>query len=467
MPFNDQFEKSIRQRFADARMEPSTELWERLEKQLPVPPTKNRIIPFWLPPAIISIAAAIVLFLYIGRPASKVKATHDQVVPQIATTTSPSANEQSTTIPFIEVNEDAVRESGPEPEKTINSVTPRADKPSRNVVQFASRENSEAASNDNTFEVPVNIDLFHKVNLPEVTPVKTSTLDLVATVAKPTLRINTDQIDWSINPLLQKVERHNKPGKKGMLAFFASGRVNKTGLSKEEILVTPNPIVGSNQGYGYTTEFLPVQKNIFPQWASGIEAGAELFFSDHVSMQTGIGISRYRQDFIIGSALADDAAFLETPLGVDPMDPGTINIRPASQVVEANSLEHTSLTIPLGVNVYAGNQKHAVAFNAAVEYQALLTSGSPSLKRAEYDFQTLATTGAVDLREASVDNTLLKNRAITGRVGIRYQHKVGKGMYLFAGPLASYGISPVYSSDSNIDQSKLGLGFEMGVRFQH
>ena len=224
-----------------------------------------------------------------------------------------------------------------------------------------------------------------------------------------------------------------------------------------------NDAFGTNQAGAFEARELPVQRNKYPQWMYSQQIGAEFFVGDRVSLQSGLGITRYSQEAItITGAQEDNLGFVRLTTGVDP---ATLDEAALTQSIGANRLEHTALDIPLDVNVYAGNARRSLAFSAGMSYHPVVKSSTQMLKRAEYDLAS--TVPNQRIQEATTENILLNPYALTSRLGLRLQQRIGKNVSLYGGPSVSYALAPAYASLSGIDQSRMGLGLEMGVKWQH
>jgi hypothetical protein len=457
MPYNDQFEENIRRRFANARMEPSPDLWKKLETQLPTQ-TRKRVIPFWKSMGLLAIAATLALLAYsaIAPPVSGTVAIPEDQIAQNNQPEIPLVSEHTL------VPEDRIAVED-EPQKLLDKV---ADDPKKIIPGNKTylEVQSHAKSEEHILGPVMHNPMKHyvKVKLPVLSRVSPEAASFSVNTPIPELSIPETQ--FGINNMAFRDDDKSK--RKGLFAFFAQGDTRRSGLGKEEVAfvsgVRPTGVQG---GYNLIGVDLPVQKNVYPQWVSSATVGAELFLGENISMHTGLGVSRFTQSapFTTNSnaRYLDAVESLEFSNAIDPV------LIPEYQQVNANQLEHTALNIPLGFSLYAGNNKRAVALKAELAYQPVISSTYNTLNRASYDLEALAATGQANLAQNQVENDLLNPHAIRANLGIRLEHRLGKRIQLFGGPSLSYNVSPAYtSSKPDFDQNNLGLGFEMGLKWQ-
>ncbi|MFK7970183.1 MAG: hypothetical protein AB8F95_07435 [Bacteroidia bacterium] len=475
MPFNDQFEKSIRDRFSGARMEPSPDLWAKLESKIPVDAISTRkIIPLWAKMSLLA-AAAILIFLIHAFATYYATASQSSMQDIVAET------------PLIKEGRNTTPEPGPVnpiEEKTsptltftkkVNTSIEKSEKPGffshNHQIGKANGFDSEIVAYDKGEKQPAS---FVKNSLQPLSAihVKRESMDNYSLEALG--EINVEQIspihyDWIINNGSKK-RASSKPGKKGRLGLFAGLRLHKSGLSPEETVYTPNPNNQYNQYGGFVDPLLPVQRNIFPQWVSIKEVGAELFVSERLSVQTGIGLATYKQQIVSMSFENQSASsdYLVLPNTFQLREPDNpAQIEELTGRVSANTLEHNSLHIPLDVQYYIGDNKKSLAIQAGVSLQHVPIGQVRSLAKADYDFQDArSTTENASVSEAVVENTILKRNALSGRVGIKAQKHLVNGIHLYIGPTINYAFDPAYNSVLDIHQSRFGIGLEMGLRWQ-
>ncbi len=448
MPFSS-FEHKIKERLQDARVQPTTDVWDKISSRLQAEGGDEGKAAFVLPLFFrkenlkysVS-AAAVVSLLAIGlhywgsapESASAQKFAEAHTIEADCQEVSPSTTEEHTHI-YIEdkgderkaaeripVSEDISFELLAEHEILKQELYPFGKKRAMEIqrVEFHSTERLDPISDS---PLPM---------LAERGNVLSTTRAVAPSNSREKAKTFQPKIKWGLTAM--SALQLNAVSESILAREFEDNLVGISSLSSQ---------------FQYPNSF------------SAARAEVELQLSEHLGIETGLGFSSSYQTTSFGSDLSTS---VDPALGFNASGtPGnSVALDYSSLGSEVNQLEYNSLDIPLLVNYYMGKGKSHLLLSTGVLYKHLLNNGP------DYLVETIAYTNNAPNNVRFVDpvegNFSFKDLVfLIGRA--HYQVKLNSSVALHAGPSLQLGMGPAFSYQNRSSRNPMSLGFELGLRF--